>query len=135
MELVYKGKLLSLTRPIEIKCSDGKEYLCTQKQLSGAFKIYEQNQLIVEGTSRSGVWKVMDSIENKLLFTTCGILWRFAIDIEGRKIEETEFEQEFGWRPINNYTGFYKWGLKFPKKEKYLMELAYGYLKDHWQGD
>ena len=135
MELIYKGKLLSLSRPISIKCSDGKEYRCTQKNFPMSFKIYEGDQLLVEGISQySAIWQVTDTQEKRRLFTTCGKWGRFAIEVEGKKIKDNEFEEVFGWRPIS-CSGFYSWGLEFPQKEKYLMELAYGYLKDHWQGD
>ncbi|MEO0797074.1 MAG: hypothetical protein AAFX93_18110 [Verrucomicrobiota bacterium] len=100
-----------------------------------SFKIYEGDQLLVEGISQhSAIWQVTDTQLKKQLFTTCGKWGRFAIEVEGKKIKDSELEEAFGWRPFS-CSGFYRWGLKFPKKDKYLMELAYGYLKDHWKAD
>tara|TARA_B110000967_G_C18855969_1_gene547246 strand:+ start:392 stop:802 length:411 start_codon:yes stop_codon:yes gene_type:complete len=136
MELIYKGKVFSYRKPIAIECSDGKKYVCRYNYFPRmSFTIYEGDEPVVKGAATySAVWTVTDTKANKPLFTTCGKWGRLTIEVDGKKIKENEFQEEFGWSPIS-CSGFYRWGLRFPKKEKYLMELAYGFLKDRWQGD
>ena len=136
MDLIFKGKPLSYKQPFKITCSDGKEYLCKYEFFPNAsFCIYESDEPVVEGSSSfSAEWHVKDSRSGKTLFTTSSKWGHLVMNIGDKKIKEKEFSTEFGWYPIS-CSGFYTWGLEFPKKDKYLLELAYGYLKDNWGGD
>ncbi|MEO0795159.1 MAG: hypothetical protein AAFX93_08365 [Verrucomicrobiota bacterium] len=136
MELNFKLHWFRFKRPITIECSDGSNYTCKfQYTPHKAFWIFRGEEEIVSGISQySDVWQVRDSKEDKILFVTSNDWGKFSIKIGDKQIPEKEFHQEFGWESYSR-TGLASWGLSFPAKEKYLEELAYGYLKVYWRSD
>ena len=130
MTLTYTGNWFRLKRPITIRCSDGQTYTCRYQTFPHlAFWIFKGNKEILHGISQySDIWQVKDTVKDEILFVTDNDWGKFSMKIEGKEIKEKEFTEMFGWKPFTA-------GLDFPKKEQYLIELAYLYLKDHWRSD
>ena len=137
MELRYKLSWFKHKRPITIECSDGESYICKcQTFPHRAFWIYKNEKEILSGLSQyKDIWQVRDSEENRILFTTGNDWGKFSIIVEEREVKEKEFSEVFGWKPFSMYGLACKWGFSFPKKENYLIELAYGYLMFGWKSD